>query len=97
MAFTFKKHPQMTGLASIGQRTLETDIKHKGKCVGLIIVPRLFEDNVRVRLMVKQEAHPGWGWVTLKAGFDTEGDARAKLNERYEYVLKTFDLHHQDD
>lgn len=94
--FTFKKRPRSTGLAGIVQRTNETEIKHKGKLVGLIVVPRLFEDNVRIRLMVKCEEHPGWKWITLKAGFDDERHARETLNDRYAYILKTFPLHHQE-
>lgn len=96
MAFTFKKRPKATGLARVAERSDTTEIRIKGKLVGLISVPRLFEDNVRVRLMVKCEEHPGWKWVALKAGFETEGDARAKLNEKFDYMVKTFDLHHQE-
>lgn len=97
MTFTFKKRPRATGLASIGEKKAQTEIRHKGKLVGLIEVPLMFEDNTRIRFMVKCEEHPGWKWVYVKAGFDTEEAARVTLKAKYQYIIDKFDLHHQED
>lgn len=94
--FTFKKQPRATGLARVAERSTSTEIKIKGKAVGLIDVPLMFDDNVRIRFMVKCDEHPGWKWVKLKAGFDTESDARVMLNNKFDYIQANFDLYHQD-
>lgn len=97
MSFTFKKRPAATGLASVAERTRTTEIKHKGALVGLIEVPCMFEDNTRIRFMVKCEEHPGWKWMTIKAGFEDETAARATLKAKYQYIIDKFDLNHQED
>lgn len=97
MAVTFKKDKRDTGLARISQKSRQTEIFINRKRVGLIITPLAFEDNVRIRLMVKCEEHPGWRWATLKAGFEDESAARATLKTKEKYLVEKFDLHYQED
>lgn len=96
MAVTFKKQPRATGLARVAEKSRQTEIFINGKRIGLIIIPLAFEDNVRIRLMVKCEEHPGWKWATLKAGFEDESAARATLKSKEKYLVEKFDLHYQE-
>lgn len=96
MAVTFKKQARATGLARVAQKQTCTEIRINGKRVGLIVIPLAFEDNVRIRLMVKCEEHPGWKWATLKAGFEDESAARATLKAKEKYLVEKFDLHYQE-
>lgn len=96
MAVTFKKTPRATGLARVTEMKSFTEIRINGKRVGLIVIPLGFKDNVRIRLMIKCEEHPGWKWATLKAGFEDEGAARATLKAKEKYIVDKLDLHYQE-
>lgn len=96
MAVTFKKQARATGLARVAEKQTYTEIRINGHRVGLIVIPLAFEDNVRIRLMIKCEEHPGWKWATLKAGFEDESAARATLKSKEKYLVEKFDLHYQE-
>lgn len=101
--FTFKKEPQTTGLAGVGNPYPNTAIKHKKKEVGVIYAPtwQTKDDKWSISLMVlkKEDEEQGnceWNWISLKARFDSEPEAREFLKEHVEGVLAK-GLHHAED
>lgn len=93
--FTFKKHPKETGLSAVGNPYPDVDIKHKKKIVGMIASPnwRTKDNKWAIRLMLKDKEN--FQWVTLKARFDNEAEARQFLNERVDQILDK-DLYYMD-
>jgi hypothetical protein len=86
--FTFKKHPRETGLASVAHFWQDSDIKLKGKKVGVVSRESHFgndDPKWRVRIAVKVTAENrakisgsegdvkcGWKWIMFKAKFDKD-------------------------
>ena len=100
--FTFKKQKKETGLAAVGNPHPDTTIKHNKEGVGHISAPawNTKDNKWRIRLMVEQEAKEddpcNWKWVTLKATFDTEPEARAFIQKHAEGILEK-GLYHDPD
>ena len=98
--FTFKKEPYPTGLASVCF-TPSTCIRTKrGFSVGTIYPPSDFraEKNWRICLaLTDNEEKCGFKWITLKARFDTEPEARTWLNENYAKITERYDLYQMED
>ncbi len=96
--FTFKKGPTPTGLSAVAHPYSDTDIKLRGKIVGMIGSPSHMAGRPHwdVRLMVKKHATPDspcdWKWVFLKGKHETEADARQWVKEKTAAILEQFDL-----
>lgn len=98
MKFTFKKHPRATGLARVGDPNPNTDIRNLGKNIGWIAGPNYRSgDHWRIWLSVKQDEHPGWTNVCLKAKFDTEPEAREWLQKNRTNLIMRYDLHYHEN
>jgi hypothetical protein len=97
MGFTFKKEPKETGLAAVGNPNSNTQIKLNKKQVGYIAGPSwLSKDNLwHVKFAVSEGK--SFKWVTLKASFETEPEARVYLTTNFERITKTFSLHSFED
>lgn len=102
--FTFRKEPKVTGLAGIAQPHQGSSIKLGGKICGKIAAPSRFgadPDNYRVRLMVVQpeteEDPAGWRWVTFKAQFKSDEDARAWLQANEATLRAKYELYLSED
>jgi hypothetical protein len=98
--FTFKKQRKETGLASVGSPDPDTTIKHNKQGVGYISAPawNTKDNKWRIRLMVEQTNDPcNWRWVTLKAMFDSEPEARVFLQEYAEAILEKGLYHNADE
>ena len=76
--FTFKRQPRATGLAGVGNPWPSTDIKLRGKVVGVIAAPNWRSDSQlwTIRLMIESSLPPGWYWKTIRQKFPTEEEAR---------------------
>lgn len=98
--FTFKKEPRETGLAAVGAGDPNTIIKLEKQQVGLIVGPnwRSKDELWRIQLTVvdEKELNCGWKWVTLKAKFETEPEARVYLKENFDRVC-ALGLHKLED
>lgn len=93
MRVGFKKHPKERGLAAVGSGQPSVDIKFNKKIIGLIKSPSWYaKDNFwRVRLTVKDDL--GFRWVTLKAKFETENEAREWVKQNAELISTTYALY----
>lgn len=98
--FTFKKEPRETGLASVGHPNQDVQIKLKKKQVGYIVSPNwTTQDNKwGVRFMIKDaNVKCGWRWVSLKARFDSEDEARDFIQTHAEAIFRKHELYHLED
>lgn len=99
MKFTFKKHPKETGLAAVGRPDPDTDIKLNKKVVGYIAAPTWQSQDRAwlIRLAVKKESEKiGWGWISLKARFSDEKEAREFLQKHVQEITEKWQLHQFD-
>lgn len=100
MKFTFKKEPRETGLRAVGHPHRSVTIKLKKKKVGMIHAPYWASEEYKWKIMLMVEDPEGenrkWHWITLKARFDKEQEARDFLNEHIEEIMEKYDLHSMD-
>jgi hypothetical protein len=97
MAFTFKKEPKETGLAAVGNPNSQTQIKLKKKQVGYIAGPSWSSKDLLWRVKFAVSEGKSFKWVTLKATFETEPEARTYLTTNFERITNTFSLHSLED
>lgn len=91
--FTFRKQSPETGLSAVANPYPSTTIKLNGKMVGEISAPSRFgHDSWRVRFVIDDLASD-WRWVTLKAKFNTEPEARKFLSENATALIHKIALH----
>jgi hypothetical protein len=96
--FTFKKEPQQTGLSGVGFPHPNTVIKLDRKMVGEITAPNyttpdnLWRISFRVDKPVTREEPADFKWMTLKAKFEDETEARLWLNENFQEILNKHKL-----
>lgn len=94
--FTFRKCKAETGLRAIGaaERSI---IKHKGKVIGEIVGPswNSKDSKWRVTLKVKDDDH--YRNAMLKGVFESDKEARQKMQELADVIASKFDLFYEDD
>lgn len=101
--FTFKKQKRETGLSGVGYPNPNTDIKFNKKVCGTICAPNWqTEDHKwRIRLAVMKpegmSENCDWKWISFKARFDTEQQAREWLQQNVDSLLKKYQFHDLGD
>lgn len=96
MPFTYRKQPRETGLRGIVEPYPKTDVKLKKLLVGHINPPSRYNgDKWNVSLAVKEGTN--FRWITFKAKFEDEPEARVWLDTRSESIIKTYDLYQFED
>jgi hypothetical protein len=92
--FTFKRGPRPTGLNAVAHPHPDSDILLNRMVVGHISHSR--QDNMwAVRFMIEKPEHENcsWSWITMKARFEREEQARAWINEKESQIQQKFELH----
>lgn len=102
---TFKKHAPYTGLMAVGHPYQVVDIKFNKQTFGHISPPNWRDkDNkwtVRVaRYYTEGEENPNpncpWRWVSFRASFDNEANARVWCKENLPEWLQQFTPYYSD-
>ena len=93
---TFKKWEKLTGLAAIGYSHQSVDIKINKMQVGTIYAPnwQTEDDKWGISFMVDDATGSRWDWITLKARFDTEEEARTFVKTNIDAIAKKYTLHY---
>jgi len=103
MRLTFKKDKRETGLRAVGNGNPDVNIKADGEIVGLINGPtwQTKDGKFSISLVVDKEIVPndpaGFQWVTLKARFDAETEARDFVKRNWETIQSKYALHRMGD
>lgn len=94
---SFKKEKKERGLAAVGNPNQATNVKLNKQIVGAISPPSwMTEDSLwRVRFIVVKEDN--WKWITMKAKFNSEPEARVWIKENLKAIHDRYTLVPQDD
>jgi hypothetical protein len=102
---TFKREPCETGLAGVGNPYPDVTVKHNKQKIGIINAPNWqtkdhkwwIQIAVEKKDFVKTPESPcPWKWITVKARFDSEEDARQYVTDNTERIL-ALGVHHFED
>lgn len=95
MKVSFKKEKPETGLAAVGSPYPNTQIKGDKLVVGFIYAPTWHskDDKWSLSFALKNEENAcQFGWVKLKARFDTEKEARDFVKKHWGLIEEKYDL-----
>lgn len=102
MKLSFKKQERSIGLAHVADPIQAVDIKLDNKIVGFISPPNLsahrrIEEYWRIHIRVAEietsDNPSGFAWITFKAKFNTENEAREWLKEKIDDIVKLYPIH----
>jgi hypothetical protein len=97
----FKKHPEVTGLASVGAGDPDIDIKINGKVCGYIAHPNWSSSDKRIRIKLSVnkeiEGKPNFEWITLKYIPENDEQAREFLKKYVDEIVKKHNLYYFED
>jgi hypothetical protein len=88
---SFKKQPRETGLRAVGNPYPNTTIRLDGLQVGQIIAPfarSLGGDSQWKVSLMEKRGEDNFDWVTFKARFESEADARAWVIDKWDILAK---------
>lgn len=94
--FTFRKRKAETGLRAIGAAERSV-IKHKGKVIGEIVGPSWNSKDSKWRVVLQVKDGDHYRSATLKGAFESDKEARQKLQELADAIVAKFDLFYEDD
>ena len=97
--FAFKRNAKATGLAERSYGETGSIIKIKKLQVGNICAPTWSSKHNGFKVMfmvVDDKKHCGWRWVTLKKETAEDSDMRAWLKDKYEEIIKLYELHKEE-
>lgn len=96
MKISFKKELSPGGLAAISWNP-STKIKLGGKEIGYIQCKYQPTENWKIHLAIKkQQGNCQFSWISFKATFENEQDARAFIKENFHKIQKKYQIHQFD-
>ena len=95
--FTFKKIKNEGHYGSFFPES--TDIKLKGKKVGMICESRDSNLKYKIKFTVKDDSQENcnWKWITFKWFGNSEKEVREFIKKRAKYIQEKYDLHLMED